>query len=379
MSIEQVLQKSVTNKSEANQQAKSQITEPIHSSEPRAKKQTDHVQGTGNGEDLNSKTALKSGHDETKQQQTSLEDEQHSTEQQASTSAESARLQELALTHVRTKKRLKELEKKLQERDSMVSEFEEFKKSMEEDKYSFARDKLGLNYEEWTDRILNGDSSEEKTELQVVMERLQTLEKMEEERAAKLEAEKAEAEKAAQKQKYQAALEWAQNYVAEDERFAITNALGRSDLIVNEFWRHYQEYGESPSEEAIATKVEDHLTNVMKAQLQKLKAMPKFRELFDAISVEDNTDGAHEFNNEDTYGGVEKTRLSLEEQRNTSNRSQQNQQTKPKKTQEKLTTLSNKHSAVSKTTTKPIRGTAQERAAFERMAAVLQSGFNKER
>ena len=281
------------------------------------------------------------------------------------------RLQALALNHARTKKQLKDLQKQLQERDTVVGEYDELKKSMEADKYGFAKDKLGINYSDYTDHVLSSDDGdEEKTEIQVVLDRLKTLETMETDRKSSLEKQQQEEVGVAQQAKVASAISWAKEYVDDDERFSITKALGQSGKIVQAFWDHTQEYGETPDQEEVALKVEEDLENVLITQLKVLRGLPKFQKLFDSAIVTD-TDG--DIDNKDVNDTQRKNKKSASK----SQQSTLTQQTN-KQTNEKITTLSNKHSSVSKAgPTNRARGTAEELAVYDRMGQAMRNALNK--
>jgi hypothetical protein len=168
------------------------------------------------------------------------------------------------------KETLPDLQKKAQAHDALMARLAD-----PDQRYKAAED-LGLDYREWTDRVVD-DPEAAKTPEQ---KRVEALEKKIDELLQARETEQTEA----QKTKAQAELQARQQYAADlvekgGDSYAFTKALKQSDALL---FKHQQmtKAGTPPeSDEAVAAAVEADLTERLKEDLTALSGIPRFREL----------------------------------------------------------------------------------------------------
>lgn len=172
-----------------------------------------------------------------------------------------------------TKAAIAEHEKTKREYDALVGRLKDPKS-----RYS-ALEEYGGNYEEWTNKLVaTGDKAKDESVL-----RLETAERRLQQIEESLKAKELEFAQRQQSAQLEGAKQWAREYVAKNDDYALTRTLGQSDSIVAEYQRRLTENDGLLDEADVAKAVEAQLETVVKRQLGELSKLDKFNKLMSEL------------------------------------------------------------------------------------------------
>lgn len=195
---------------------------------------------------------------------------------------EDPKYERMARGYAELEGKLRKLEKETL--PSLQSDAEAFKalkaRLQDPDQRYKAAEELGLDYREWTDRLVDDPSAAKSPE----QKRIEALEKRLDEVLQTREQEQTEAQKAKAEADLQSRLAYAQKLVEDaGDAYAFTKALRQSPALLAKY-NEMVKAGETPeSEAAVAAAVEADYVALVERDLQALSDIPRFREMIEKL------------------------------------------------------------------------------------------------
>ena len=139
-----------------------------------------------------------------------------------------------------------------------------------------ALESLGLGYDEIVDKYLSDAIPREKTESDLVLEKLSSLEGQISKAQEYQQSQEKQKEEAAQQERYGAAMNQIGSFIEKNsEKYELVNKMDASDLVLNVIGEHYNNTGEILDIAKACQAVEEHYEEEAKRYLASEKTLEK--------------------------------------------------------------------------------------------------------